>query len=66
MLGWTPASRPSYTTIEAEVPKAEMVDYVIALRAMTQGRGTFTFHFARYEEVPSQLAGRVPPREIKD
>jgi elongation factor G len=66
VLGWTPASRPSYTTIEAEVPKAEMVDYVIALRAMTQGRGTFTFHFARYEEVPSQLAGRVPPREIKD
>ncbi len=67
VLGWEPdAKRPSYTVVEADVPKAEMVDYVIALRAMTQGRGSFTFHFARYEEVPSQLAGRVPPREIKD
>ncbi len=65
VLGWEPdAKRPSYTVVEADVPKAEMVDYVIALRAMTQGRGSFTFHFARYEEVPSQLAGRVPPREM--
>ena len=67
VLGWSPDPKhPSYTVIEAEVPKAEMVDYVIALRAITQGRGNFTFHFARYEEVPPQLAQRVPPREIKD
>ena len=29
--------------IEGEVPMAEMLDYTIALRAMTQGRARFTF-----------------------
>ena len=57
--------RPKYTIVEAEVPKAEMVDYVISLRAMTQGRGDFTFHFVRYEEVPSQLASKVQRCEKK-
>ncbi len=62
VTGWKPnEQRPKYTIIEAEVPKAEMVDYVIALRAMTQGRGEFTFHFVRYEEVPAQIAQRVKP-----
>ena len=64
VTGWKPSeARPKYTIIEAEVPKSEMVDYVIALRAMTQGRGEFTFHFVRYEEVPAQIAQRVKPRE---
>ena len=64
VTGWKPnESRPKYTIIEAEVPKSEMVDYVIALRAMTQGRGEFTYHFVRYEEVPAQIAQRVKPRE---
>ncbi len=64
VTGWKPnEARPKYTIIEAEVPKSEMVDYVIALRAMTQGRGEFTFHFVRYEEVPAQIAQRVKPRE---
>lgn len=38
--------------IEAEVPMAEMTSYAIDLRAMTQSRGTFTFHFVRYEDCP--------------
>ncbi len=38
--------------IEAEVPMAEMMSYAIELRAMTQSRGTFTFHFVRYEDCP--------------
>ena len=65
VLGMEPdAHRPKYTVVEAEVPKAEMVDYVISLRAMTQGRGNFTFHFARYEEVPSQIASKVKPCSV--
>jgi elongation factor G len=40
------------TVIEAEVPMAEMGNYAIDLRAMTQARGSFTLEFARYEEVP--------------
>ena len=38
--------------VEAEVPMAEMGRYAIDLRSMTQGRGSFTFHFVRYEEAP--------------
>jgi len=36
--------------ITAEVPMAEMGTYAIDLRSMTQSRGSFTFHFIRYEE----------------
>ena len=38
--------------ITAEVPMAEMGSYAIDLRAMTQSRGSFTFHFVRYEDCP--------------
>ena len=40
------------TVIEAEVPMAEMGSYAIDLRSMTQSRGSFTFHFVRYEDCP--------------
>ncbi len=38
--------------LEAEVPMAEMMTYAIDLRSMTQSRGSFTFHFIRYEDCP--------------
>ncbi|WP_308533542.1 elongation factor G [uncultured Peptoniphilus sp.] len=43
----------------AEAPQAEMFEYSIDLRAMTQGRGTFSMEFVRYEEVPANIAGKV-------
>ena len=43
----------------AEVPFSEMTDYVISLRAATQGRGRFDFDFIRYDEVPSSIAEKV-------
>jgi len=39
--------------ITAEVPMAEMGSYAIDLRSMTQSRGSFTFHFVRYEDCPA-------------
>ena len=51
--------RKGYTTVHAEVPKAEMMDYPIALRASTQGRGSFTFYFTRYDEVPGNVAQKI-------
>jgi len=51
--------KSGYTTIEADAPLSEMSDYVIALRAMSQGRGRFTFRVERYEEVPAALAQKV-------
>ncbi|MDY3993809.1 MAG: hypothetical protein SOY66_09760 [Evtepia sp.] len=31
---------------------AEMTSYAIDLRSITQSRGSFSFHFVRYEEAP--------------
>ena len=46
-------------TVEAEVPMAEMSTYTIDLRSMTQGRGSFTLKFVRYEEAPSNVQQKV-------
>jgi len=54
--------------IKALVPLSEMFGYATDLRSRTQGRGSFTMHFGRYEEVPANIAeeiiskvqGRVP------
>lgn len=45
--------------INAEVPMAEMHKYTTELRSMTQGRGTFEIEFARYEQVPANLANEI-------
>jgi elongation factor G len=44
------------TQISAQVPLKEMYEFPKELRSMTQGRGTFTMEFARYEEVPAHVA----------
>jgi len=60
VLGMNPAEKKSgYTVVEADVPKSEMMDYTIALRAMTQGRGKFDFIVDRYEEVPGAVAQKI-------
>ena len=43
----------------AEAPQAELFDYAIGLRAMTQARGSFTMKFEKYEEVPAHLANKI-------
>ncbi|PKM72880.1 MAG: elongation factor G [Firmicutes bacterium HGW-Firmicutes-16] len=45
--------------VEAEVPMAEMGGYAIDLRSMTQGRGSFSFEFVRYEETPSMIQQKI-------
>jgi elongation factor G len=50
----------------AEVPQAEMFKYAIDLRSMTQGRGAFTSEFARYEEMPPNMAEKVIAEAQKD
>lgn len=42
-----------------EAPEVEMLKYALDLRAMTQGRGVFTFEFLRYDEVPNNLAQKI-------
>ncbi|HIW53660.1 MAG TPA: elongation factor G [Candidatus Ruthenibacterium merdigallinarum] len=58
VLGMHPAE-DGMQTIEADVPVSEMHDFTTWLRQSTQGRGSFTFDFARYEPLPSNLEGKV-------
>ena len=60
VMGMNPdEERKGYTIIEAEVPKAEMMNYSIDLRAKTQGRGTYTYKITRYDEVPANEAKKI-------
>ena len=43
----------------ATAPQAELFDYALALRSMTQGRGHFEMSFERYDELPKILADKV-------
>ena len=45
--------------VEGEAPMSEMHDYTTFLRATTQGRGSFTFEFERYEQLPANLEEAV-------
>jgi elongation factor G len=47
------------TLVRADVPQTEIVRYAIDLRAMTQGTGTFSRTFARYEPMPRNLAEKA-------
>jgi elongation factor G len=44
------------STVNAEVPLAEMMRYGNDLRSMTGGRGIYNMSFSRYERVPAQIA----------
>ena len=47
------------TVLHAVVPEAELYGYATELRSQTQGRGTFTRSFLRYEEVPERQAREI-------
>jgi len=51
--------RGGMTTIRAEVPMAEILTYSQSLTSLTGGRGDYSMHFVRYEEVPSHIAQKV-------
>ncbi|MDR3242572.1 MAG: elongation factor G [Clostridiales Family XIII bacterium] len=43
----------------AEAPQAEIFRYAVALRSITQARGSFIMRFDRYEEIPAHLAEKI-------
>ena len=59
VMGMDAAAKKGYTVVHAIAPKAEIVDYPIALRAMTQGRGSFEFTVTGYDTVPSNIAPKI-------
>lgn len=50
---------PSGKIIHAEVPLGEMFGYATDLRSMSQGRATYTMEFAKYNEVPTNIAEQI-------
>ena len=48
--------------IKSMVPLSEMFGYATELRSRTQGRGSFTMHFGKYEEVPSSVSEEIVNR----
>lgn len=58
VMGMNPGAA-GMQVVEAEVPMAEMHDFTTFIRQVTQGRGSFTFTFTRYEEAPTQVAQKV-------
>lgn len=45
--------------IRASVPQAELYQYSVDLRSMTQGQGVYTMEFSNYEEVPRETAQKI-------
>ena len=58
VMGMNPAEG-GLQLVEAEVPMSEVADYAITLRSMTQGRGSFSVKFERYEPVPAEVQEKI-------
>jgi elongation factor G len=56
-------TQEGYTIIHAVVPKAEIQNYPIDLRAMTKGYGRFDFTVTGYEVVPPNVASKISAKE---
>ena len=50
---------PAGKAISADVPLSEMFGYATTVRSMSQGRATFTMEFAKYIEVPPNIADGI-------
>ena len=59
IMGMGESDREGLNLVEAEVPENEMFKYATDLRSMSQGRGTFTFEFERYQEAPANIAAKI-------
>jgi elongation factor G len=52
-------NRSGFAVILAEVPLAEMFGYSNDLRSMTQGKGSFSMEFLKYQKVPSKFQEEI-------
>ena len=54
-----PQGNTGNVIVRAIVPLANMFGYATDLRSNTQGRGTFSMEFAKYEQVPSNVESEI-------
>ena len=59
VMGMDPSNKKGYTVVHALAPKAELTEYPIILRAMTQGRGSFEYEVTGYDTVPGNIAAKI-------
>ena len=60
VMGMDPSeSKKGFTVVHATVPKSEIVDYPIALRAMTKGLGSMEFTVTGYDVVPGNISSKI-------
>lgn len=58
--------RSNMQVIKVQVPLAEMFKYATDLRSMTQGRGSYTMKFSRYDQVPQKISATIVDKAKKE
>ena len=58
VLGTDPKGK-GMTEIKAHVPASELYKYATDLRSQTQGRGSYSVKFIRYDTMPEKLAEKI-------
>ena len=58
--------RSNMQVIKAQAPLAEMFKYATDLRSMTQGRGSYSMKFSRYDQVPQKIAASIIEKAKKE
>ena len=58
VLGTDPKGK-GLTEIKAYVPASELYKYATDLRSQTQGRGSYSLKFVRYDPMPDKLAEKI-------
>lgn len=66
IMGMGESDREGLNMVEAEVPMSEMFKYATDLRSMSQGRGSFTFEFVRYDPAPKNVSDAVIEKAKRD
>ena len=57
VLGMNPAGN-GWSIIEADIPVSCLFGYCTTLRSMTGGQSDYSYEFARYEQMPSDLQAK--------
>ena len=65
VLGMNPVGGGK-TEVEADIPTMEIYGYSTDLRSMTQGSGTYSYEFVRYEQAPSDIQEKAVAEAAKD
>jgi elongation factor G len=59
-------NRQGFAVILAEVPLSEMFGYSNDLRSMTQGKGSFSMEFLKYQKLPSRFQEEIVKKAQTD